>query len=100
MPAADDELRRDPRVSPLRAPSLAALPPTYVATAGHDVLRDEGEAYSDRLRAASVPVTAQRFPGMIHGFWWMDGVLDDARTLQLAMAAFLRAELGDAPSGR
>lgn len=103
---ADDELRRDPRVSPLRAPSLAALPPTYVATAGHDVLRDEGEAYADRLRAASVPVTAQRFPGMIHGFWWMDAVLDEARTLQLAVADFFRTQLGvarvemrDAPRG-
>lgn len=95
--AVADDTRRDPRVSPLRAPSVAALPPTYLATAGHDVLRDEGEAYADRLRAADVPVVSHRFPGMIHGFWWMDAVLDDARTLQTALADFLRAHLGAPP---
>jgi acetyl esterase len=83
----------DPRVSPLLAPSLAGLPPTYVATAGHDVLRDEGRAYADRLRAAGVAVTDREFPGMVHGFWWMDAVLDEARVLQVEVAAFLRDRL-------
>ncbi len=79
----------DPRISPLRASSFARLPPTFVATASHDVLRDEAEAYAGLLRDAGVDVVAQRYPGMIHGFWWMDAVLDDSRTLQRDLARFL-----------
>jgi acetyl esterase len=85
------DLADDPRVSPLRASSFSALPPTYVATAGHDVLRDEGERYAAALRDAGVD---DSFDGMIHGFWWMDGVLDDARELQRRLAAFLTDRVG------
>jgi acetyl esterase len=84
-----DRAGADPRVSPLRANSFAHLPPTFVATASHDVLRDEAETYAGLLGDAGVDVLAKRYPGMIHGFWWMDGVLDDARTLQRDLAAFL-----------
>ncbi|WP_418001838.1 alpha/beta hydrolase [Mycobacterium sp. PDNC021] len=79
----------DPRVSPLHANNFGHLPPTFVATASHDVLRDEAEAYAGLLLDAGVDVIAQRYPGMIHGFWWMDGVLDDSRTLQRDLARFL-----------
>ncbi|MCX8558527.1 MULTISPECIES: alpha/beta hydrolase [Mycolicibacterium] len=79
----------DPRVSPLRANSFAHLPATFVATAGHDVLRDEAEAYAGLLRDAGVDIVAKRYSGMIHGFWWMDDVLDDSRTLQRDLARFL-----------
>jgi acetyl esterase len=68
----------NPYAAPLRASSLAHLPPAMVITAEYDPLRDEGETYARRLREAGVPVKLKRYDGIIHGFFILTGVFDEA----------------------
>lgn len=78
MYAPDPAARANPYASPLRANSLADLPPTYIVTAEHDPLRDEGFAYADRLRVSRVPVEHRHYATQIHAFFSMVNVLNDA----------------------
>ncbi len=91
--APDAAHRSDPRLSPLLTKDLSGLPPAYVVTAGFDPLRDEGKAYADRLDEAGVPVTYVNYPGMIHGFFSMRGMIPKAREAVAASAAAVRAAL-------
>jgi len=86
--------RADPRVSVLRAPDLAGLPPAYVATAGFDPLRDEGEAYATRMQEAGVTVTVRRHPGLVHGFANMTAVSHTARSAMRELTDAIRSGLG------
>ena len=61
--------RTEPDASPLHTESLSALPPSVILTAEHDVLRDEGEAYAERLQKANVPTDLHRYVGQTHGFF-------------------------------
>jgi acetyl esterase len=60
--------KKNPYASPLLVPNLHGLPPAIVLTAQFDPLRDEGEAYANKLMAANVPVVNKRFNGVIHAF--------------------------------
>jgi len=72
------EVRTDPYVSPLLAKDHSNLPPAVVITAQFDPLRDEGEAYAEKLEQAGVPVEFVRFDGMLHGFISFVGLMDQA----------------------
>jgi len=88
-----------PYCSPLLAPSLAGLPAAFVVTAEFDPLRDEGEEYARRLVAAGVSAEVYRAPGMFHGFFGMDAILDGAKQAQAILFDAMRAALHGAPAG-
>ncbi|MEM1178478.1 MAG: alpha/beta hydrolase [Acidobacteriota bacterium] len=71
----------DPKVSPLAAEEFSRLPPTVVATAGFDVLRDEGDAYAEKLKAAGVHVDHRRYPSLMHAFAAVSGLPSARRAI-------------------
>ncbi|CAM3381653.1 alpha/beta hydrolase [Tsukamurella hominis] len=81
---------------PLDATDFSGLPAAFVATAEYDVLRGDGEEYAAALRAAGAAVEYRDYPGTLHGFYWMDAVLDAATDLQRDLAFWLRATLNGA----
>ena len=98
LPAGAD--RADPRVSPLRAPELANLPPTAIHTAEFDPLRDEGAAYAEQLRAAGVMTTYRCHPGMIHLFYGMGALIPYAGAAFELMGADIRSLMDEPGGGR
>ena len=58
---------------------LKGMPPTYIATAGFDPLRDEGEAYATSLASAGVKVQHRHFSGLLHGYLQMTGLIPAAK---------------------
>jgi acetyl esterase len=92
--APDVASRLKPDASPLQADSLAGLAPAIVLTAEHDVLRDEGEAYAERLREAGVPVEVRRFAGQMHGFFPMVNLLPGSADAIAYVAEHLNSRLG------
>ncbi len=89
----EPDAARDPRASPLLAEELSGLPPAYIATAGFDPLRDEGEAYARRLAEAGVPVALRRHEGLLHSYANMTAVGRAAREAMLEAASALRVGL-------
>jgi acetyl esterase/lipase len=94
----DPAQRAEITASPNRATTqqLQGLPPTLLLVDEADPLRDEGEAYAAKLRAAGVPVTTVRYDGVVHDFMLLDA-MSEAHATRAAIAqatAFLRDALG------
>ena len=89
--------RMDPRVSPLRAASLAGLPPACIVTSQFDPLRDEGRAYAQLLAAAGVPVQQIQARGHTHTSITMLDVVVSGEPVRAEMAAALRGFFGLQP---
>jgi acetyl esterase/lipase len=95
----DENQRSEITASPLRASldELAGLPPALVITGEADVLRDEGEAYSRKLREAGVDVSATRYEGIIHDFVMLNALRDTnaARAAIDQATSYLRDAFAD-----
>jgi len=93
----DPKQRAQITASPLRATTrqLQGLPPAMIITGQADVLRDEGEAYANKLRQAGVRVAQARMQGTIHDFVMLNSLADTAATRSaMALAvAFIRCEV-------
>jgi acetyl esterase len=87
------DLARHPEVALLHSPSLAALPPTWVATMGHDPLRDEGHALAQRIAQAGVATEHRHYPGAIHACIHFTAVSPVGGQVMADLAAWLRAQL-------
>jgi acetyl esterase/lipase len=83
----------DPRISPLRAGDLSALPRTIIHTAEFDPLRDEGREYADRMARAGVAVRHTCHAGMIHYFYAMGTAIPEARRALAVIGRELRDAL-------
>ncbi|HEX4177494.1 MAG TPA: alpha/beta hydrolase [Rhizomicrobium sp.] len=86
----DHEDRKDPMASPMLRPSLEGLPPALVIAAEFDPLVDENEAYARRLSEAGVRCDYVCFPGMIHPFFTLGGVVEDSARAEALVAQALR----------
>lgn len=91
LPAGADPT--DPRAAPARSPHLAAAPPAFILTAGHDPLRDDGAQQAQRLQAAGVPVVYREYPGQIHAFLSVRRAVPEGRAALSEAAAWLRRRL-------
>lgn len=94
-----DVASRDlPDAAPMKASSLAGVAPATIILAEHDILKDEGIEYADRLRQAGVEVEVISYPGQIHGFLDHPALLGDARSALDRVAHATGEALGGANS--
>jgi len=86
----DSEDRKDPLASPMLRQNLKGLPAALVISAEFDPLVDENETYAERLKDAGVACDYVCFPGMIHPFFTLGGVVEDSARAEALVAAALR----------
>lgn len=96
--ASEEQLRHDPRISPLLERNLSGLPPTLIMTCQYDPLRDEGLAMAEALDTAGTDITRQSADGMIHGFINYTAASTAAGARYDAALQWLEAHLSASPS--
>ncbi|PYE15923.1 acetyl esterase [Williamsia limnetica] len=92
---ADPSERMSPDASPIRADSLADLPPALVYVAEFDPLHDEGVAYAEALQAAGVPVTLEEAAGQMHAYFQMANIFPGYTTGIELVAQYIGKFLAD-----
>ena len=80
-----------PDASPLFRNDFSGLPLIHIITAEYDPLRDEGEALFVRMTQQGVKCTAQRYLGVIHGFFQLGGISQTARNLMRDICSLIRS---------
>ncbi len=95
-----EDMRGDPRISPLRADDFADLPPAFIHTGQFDPFGDEGEAYAAKLSQADVKVQGRTHPGMIHYFYCMPRMIPYAREAAHQIGAEIRYAVRLSPADR
>ncbi|ORM33892.1 alpha/beta hydrolase [Williamsia sp. 1135] len=95
----DPDERRNPDASPIRADSLAGLPPALVYVAEFDPLHDEGVAYAEALKAAGVPVTLEEASGQMHAYFQMANMFPGYLTGIELVAEYIGKFLADNGKG-
>ena len=98
LPEAD--ARTHAHASPLRAENVQGVAPAVVLTCEYDPLRDEGEAYAQRLAEAGVPIVCRRYDGLVHGVYRWQGKVRRAWELIDDSAAALRSAFATEPAAR
>ncbi|RFA10406.1 hypothetical protein B7R54_15235 [Subtercola boreus] len=86
-----DPVRTDARAAPLRAEDLSGLPPALVQLAAHDVLRDQGIRYAERLVEARVLTEVHVYPEATHGWVTYPRIMAVSRRATDDLVRFLRA---------
>jgi len=87
------ELRLHPWAVPTCTSDFFGLPSAHIITAEYDVLRDEGEGYAAKLKAAGVPTVLERWDGTLHGFIHFAEPFDDAKRAIADLGQRMKAEL-------
>ncbi len=92
---APGDFRTDPRAAPATASVVRGTVPATILVAGNDPLHDEGVAYAAALQAAGVSVALHDYPGAIHGFASLFGMVPLADEAVSTAAAALRKVFAD-----
>lgn len=85
--------RPDDYMAPLRAKNLEGMPPTIVATAGFDILRDSGKRFAEKLESSNTPVFYYNYPGLPHSFLQFSGISREAERAATETARLLGQEI-------